>query len=408
MMDFEKRLYEALGDHGQVRSSVKPDLYRRPPVGAIRETEYGPVWMVETVYDPGYLHGRVELLNDIAPSSLEFFDPSLGDGRFDFNRTAVIDTETTGLAGGTGTYPFIIGIGFWMDGRFVVRQYILRDFCEEPAQLLAVSQDLKNTSCLLTYNGKSFDVPLLRTRHRINRLPGGYFDCPHLDLLHACRRLYKKHFESFNLSRLEALIVGFERTEDVPSHLIPGIYFDFLQNRDEGLLLPVLNHNRDDIISLYVLAQETARRLELALHGGCEDDLLLLSMGQILFRNGDYERAMMLIDCIKPQFVDEGAAGEALLFQALLAKRMRDWEKAGSIWRSMLDSERYGCYPHIELAKHLEHRVRDFRSALDLTLAAMGRLEFEREMMPRHAYSNLLAALMKRRKRLQGKLAKSK
>jgi uncharacterized protein YprB with RNaseH-like and TPR domain len=407
-MDFEKRLYEALKVTGRQRTIAKPDLFRKPPTGKVRETESGPVWMVETVYDQGYLHGRVELSGDIPESALDFFDPSLDNDRFDFRSVAVIDTETTGLAGGTGTYPFIIGIGFWLDDSFVVRQYILRDFCEEPAQLRAISGDLKDTSCFLTYNGKSFDVPLLKTRFRINRLAREFPDRPHLDLLHACRRLYKRHFESFNLSLLEALVVGFERRDDVPSHLIPGIYFDFLQNRDESLLLPVLNHNRDDIVSLYVMAQETGRRIDLALSGACEDDLLMLSMGQLLFRQGDYSRASTLVDSIKPQFIDGGAADEALLFQAVLAKRLRDWEKAQSIWRSMIDSDRYGCYPHIELAKHLEHRERDFRSALDMTLAAVSLLEFERELMPRRSYSNYLKALKRRRKRLQDKLSREK
>ena len=405
-MDFEKRLYEALQDNSQKRLSAKPDLYRRPPVGIIRETNYGPVWMVETVYDQGYMHGRVELSNNISESALEFFDPSLDSDHFGVGSAAVIDTETTGLAGGTGTYPFIVGIGFWSGGRFVVRQYILRDFCEEPAQLAALSDDLKSTSCFLTYNGKSFDIPLLRTRYRINRLSWGYSDRSHLDLLHTCRRLYKRHFESFNLSLLEALIVGFERSDDVPSDLIPGIYFDFLQNRDDNLLLPVLNHNRDDIVSLFVLTQETARRIDLALSGACEDDLLLFSMGQMLFRCGEYERASSLMDEIKLQFVDDGVVDETALFRAVLAKRMRDWEKALALWKSMMDSGRYGCYPHIELAKHFEHRVKDLKSALDMTLAAMNRLEFERELLPHLSYSNLLSALKRRRKRLQGKLSR--
>lgn len=399
-MDLEKRLYEALKHHRTAPTAPKPDLFREPSVGHIRETELGPLWCVETVYDEGYLHGRIELSCSIPRSAMEFFNSSGAESSFEFNRIAVIDTETTGLAGGTGTYPFIAGIGFWSDGRFVVRQYILRDFCEEPAQLLALSDDLRNTSYLLTYNGKAFDIPLLRTRYRINRLSIPFTEYPHIDMVHPCRRIYKRHFESFNLSLLEAMVVGFERVDDVPSHLIPGIYFDYLQNRDDKLLIPILSHNRDDIVSLYLLAQETARRIDLALAGVCEDDRLLLSLAQILYRSGEYERSRILLDLIKPDFAPEEIADDTILYKSLLAKKARDWETARATWNNMLESGRFGCYPYIELAKHLEHREKNPQAALDLTNKALRLLEFEREFTSDISYANSMSSLKRRRSRL--------
>ena len=407
-MDLEKRLYEALKHHKTNLATPKPDLFKRPSVGHIRKTELGPVWGVETVYDEGYLHGRIELSCNIPRSALEFFNSSGEERSLDFSRIGVIDTETTGLAGGTGTYPFIVGIGFWSDGRFVVRQYILRDFCEEPAQLLALSDDLSNTSCLLTYNGKSFDMPLLRTRYRINRLAIPFTGYPHIDMVHPCRRIYKKHFESFNLSLLETMIVGFERLDDVPSHLIPGIYFDYLQNRDDNLLIPILNHNRDDIVSLYLLAQETARRIDLALAGVCEDDRLLLSLGQILYRSREYGRSRVLLDTIKPQFASEEIADETIMYKSLLAKKARDWETAQAIWHHMIGSGRFGCYPYIELAKHLEHRQKNPETALNLTNKALGLLEFEREFASGISYANIQSSIKRRRSRLLRKTSSTK
>lgn len=407
-MDLEKRLYEALKHHKTTSAAPRPDLFKRPSVGHIRETDLGPVWGVETVYDEGYLHGRIEMSCDIPYSAAEFFDSSGNESGFDFSRIAVIDTETTSLAGGTGTYPFIAGIGFWSDFKFIVRQYILRDFCEEPAQLLALSEDLKNRSCLLTYNGKSFDIPLLRTRYRINRLAIPFAGYPHIDLVHPCRRIYKKHFESFNLSLLEAMIVGFERVDDVPSHLIPGIYFDYLQNRDDNLLLPILNHNRDDIVSLYILAQETARRIDLALSGVCDDDRLLLSLGQILYRSKEYGRSRILLDSIKPQFAPEDIADETILYKSLLARKAEDWETARAIWNDMIGSGKYGCYPYIELAKHLEHRQKSPKAALDLTNAALKLLEFEREFTSDISYAKVLSVLKKRQSRLLRKISSKK
>lgn len=403
-MDLEKRLYEALRSSRQASSSLRPDLFREPPVGAIRETDQGPIWMVETVYEPGYLHGRTELSDNISYSALPFFESTIVPDQFRTSQIAVIDTETTGLAGGTGTYPFILGVGFFFEGKFLVRQYILRDFSEEPAQLSAFANDLGNLSTLLTYNGKTFDIPLLKTRFRINRMPIPFIDFPHIDLVHPCRRLFKKQFESFTLGNLEAMIVGFERVDDVPSHLIPHIYFDFLQNRNQELLLPILNHNRDDIVSLYLLAQETARRIELAENGGCEDDLFLMALSRISFNNRDYGAAGQYIEKVKLDYAPAGVADEAFLLKATLAKKRKDWTEARAIWQMMIGTGKFGCYPHIEIAKHLEHREKNVREALKMTDVALKLIEFEREISSPLAYSNLRAALDRRRKRLVGKI----
>ncbi|MEE9553709.1 MAG: ribonuclease H-like domain-containing protein [candidate division Zixibacteria bacterium] len=405
-MDLEKRLYEALKSHGKTPEKSKSDLFKEPPIGTVRETSAGPIWMVETAYDEGYLHGRVELSNSIAGTALPYFESSLDYEKFATSGIAVIDTETTGLAGGTGTYPFILGVGFFINDKFVVRQYILRDFAEEPAQLAAFTEDIKGLSTLLTYNGKSFDIPLLRTRFRINRTPIPFSDYPHIDMVHPCRRLYKLHFESFTLGMMESAIVGFERIDDVPSHLIPYIYFDFLQNRNQELLLPILNHNRDDIVSLYLLAQETGRRIELACNDGCEDDPFLLSLSRISFNNREYDKARTFIDKIKTEYAPDKIADETLFLKSILAKKERNWDEAQSLWREMLDSGKFGYYPHIEMAKHLEHRKKDIKAALELTNNALKLIEFERELSSHTSYKNNSSALKRRHKRLTHKIKK--
>jgi uncharacterized protein YprB with RNaseH-like and TPR domain len=404
-MDLEKRLYEALKRHIENPRAPEPDLFKTPPVGSIRQTDLGPVWMVETAYDEGYLHGRVEISPAIQSGALGILDSVASGGAAKPATMAVIDTETTGLAGGTGTYAFIMGIGFWSHNRFIVRQYILRDFSEEPAQLMALADDFKRTSSILTYNGKTFDIPLLRTRYRINRLEIPFTDHVHLDLVHPCRRLYKRHFDSFNLSFLEIKLLGFERADDVPPHLIPRIYFDYLQNRDDSVLLPILNHNRDDILSLYGLAQETSRRIDLALSHCCDDDMLLLSLGQIMFKTGEYAKSMDLLSSIKLQFAPRDVADESLMLKSLTAKKIRDWPTAIETWREMQKAGRFGFYPHIELAKHHEHRLRDFKTALDLTNMAFKLVEFEREFASPSAYEGQLATLRRRRIRLLKRLA---
>jgi uncharacterized protein YprB with RNaseH-like and TPR domain len=384
----------------------RPDLFRLPPVGKIIENDNGRIWMVETIYDVGYLHGRVELADSIYSNGLDLFDPVCLHDSFAFNKIAVFDTETTGLAGGTGTYPFIAGIGFWTNVNFIVRQYILREFSEEPAQLKALTNDLSGCSCLLTYNGKSFDIPLMHTRYRINRLEIPFIDYPHLDLVHPCRRIYKRHFDSFALTNLESRILGYQRLDDVPSHLIPRIYFDFLQNRDDHLLLPILNHNRDDIISLYLLAQETQRRVALALDDGHNDDNLLLSLAEMFYKNRNFEKSSQLLSQVKSQFCSAAALDDTLKLQAIIAKKTRDWDSAVSFWQNMLRSGRFGIYPHVELAKHYEHRLKDFNLALKMTYDAFKIIELEKELNPGVSFESHSHALRRRRNRLLKKLSR--
>jgi hypothetical protein len=405
-MDLEKRLYDALRSQIAYPKAPRPDLFRIPPTGEIRKTKLGPTWMVETVYDPGYMHGNIILEPEMAGQALRILDESLRSADFDFRKIAVIDTETTGLAGGSGTYCFIIGIAFWVGKQFVVRQYILRDFHEEPAQLSAFASDLAETTALLTYNGKTFDMPLLRTRFRINRLEIPFADRVHLDFVHPCRRLYRRHMNSLSLIALEEKILGFERADDVPAYLIPRIYFDYLQSRDDNLLLPILNHNREDIVSLYMLVQETSRRIGLALQHSCEDDVFLLSLGQIFLKAGDFLTSLDLLSCVKPQFSSRDIADDALKLRALAAKKSRDWETAQNIWEEMLKSGRFGCYPHVELAKHHEHRLKNPRAALKHTESAMRRIEFEREIAAPTTHGNALELLLKRHRRLLVKIQK--
>jgi hypothetical protein len=403
-MDLERRLYEALKRHIENPRSPRPDLFKAPSTGTVRQTDHGPIWMVETAYDVGYLHGQVELHPEIPCDCLRILDPACRRDGFAFANAAVVDTETTGLAGGTGTYPFIIGIGRWMGEQFVVRQYILRDFFEEPAQLRAFVGDLEGTTSILTYNGKTFDIPLLRTRFRINRMEPPFESHTHLDFMHPCRRLYKRHFPSLDLMSLEERLLGFERVEDVPRHLIPRIYFDYLQHRDDNVLLPILNHNRDDIVGLYLLAQETIRRIELALANSCDDDLLLLALGHIFFRAGETRRAIEMLSFMKPQYaVSDGLVDEFLMLRSRAAKRLKDWETAVDSWKRMQKTGRFGHFPFAEMAKHQEHHLKDIKAALEMTRLALRTMEFERHFISAARYRSITESLVKRQARLMKK-----
>jgi uncharacterized protein YprB with RNaseH-like and TPR domain len=147
------------------------------------------------------------------------------------------DTETTGLSGGTGTYAFLIGLGTIEPDRVVVRQYVMRDYDEELALLEAVGNQLAQHDALVTYNGKSFDVPLIETRFIASRRPLDVIPPAHLDLLHPTRRLLRGQLDRCALSDVERAVLGFRRFEDLPSWMIPSVYFQFVREGDARLLV---------------------------------------------------------------------------------------------------------------------------------------------------------------------------
>jgi uncharacterized protein YprB with RNaseH-like and TPR domain len=181
-------------------------------------------------------------------------------GKFlpDPERLVFLDTETTGLAGGTGTCAFLIGLGTVEGTGFAVRQFFLRDYVEEKAALEALAAALAGCEGLVTFNGKAFDVPLLETRYTLSRLPSPFSRLLHLDMLHPARKLWKLRLESCKLTHLERHVLGIEREGDVPGSDIPGIYFDYLRTGDARGLQPVFYHNALDIITLAALAVEMA------------------------------------------------------------------------------------------------------------------------------------------------------
>lgn len=171
----------------------------------------------------------------------------------DPKRWAFLDTETTGIAGGTGTCAFLVGIGRVTDRGFSVRQYFMRDFGEEASMLHAITRDLEDCEVLVTYNGRSFDQPLLESRYVLARQKPPFARLHHVDLLHGARRLWKLRFDSCRLVELENRILGFERENDVAGGMIPQFYFHYLRTHRMSALQGVFHHNVLDILSLACL-----------------------------------------------------------------------------------------------------------------------------------------------------------
>src|SRR5216683_8339048 len=215
------------------------------------ETEWGKHYETETFYAHHRRHGSAEIgaLAELPGDLLEII--SSGAVRDVPPREwAFLDTETTGLAGGTGTCAFLVGVGRITPEGFRVRQFFMRDYGEEASVLDALARHLAPFRVLITYNGLTFDQPLLETRYRLNRARPPFARLEHLDLLFGARRLWKLRFESCRLVDLESQILGVEREGDLPGALIPYVYFEYLRTREAARLLPIFHHNAIDILSL--------------------------------------------------------------------------------------------------------------------------------------------------------------
>lgn len=395
-MSLDSKLNIYLSSGGVPRP--KSNQLQPPRIGYLRQTKFGEVWVVDWFYEPGQIHGSQEIMK--AGSIHALLDLKLGD--FNPSLATVIDTETTGLAGGTGTYAFIIGAGFWQDDRFVVRQYMMRDFNEEPAQLLALSEDF--TGSVITFNGKCFDIPLLTSRFRLHRFDAIFENAPHLDMLFPSRRLWKRSLTSFKLTHLEEKILGYARVDDIPSYMIPSIFFDYLQNRDETLLYPILNHNRDDILSLYQLTVIATDLLKQCDSAGHNDDDLLLSIAEIYFNNCQFADSLNILERINPNFASEDTLKRANHIKALVYKRQGKWNKAVTAFAELhkLAPEMYST---IELAKLYEHKFKDPQKALEILSQAESYLEFLACLG--EGDNRLSEALLHRKNRLRRKINRS-
>jgi uncharacterized protein YprB with RNaseH-like and TPR domain len=342
--------------------------------GKVVETPFGRHFETEKLYPRHQRYGSyeisdlIELPNDLLASLSGGAIPSAHPTTWAF-----LDTETTGLAGGSGTCAFLIGVGSIDREGFRVRQFFMRDYCEEPSLLHALTAYLVRFDVLVTYNGRSFDQPLLETRYTMCRARHPFARMEHLDLLYGARRLFKLRLESCRLVNLEYQILGLERDADVPGELIPYYYFEYLRTRHAFRLIPVFHHNVLDIVSLACLTGliPAAFRDPENMHARHGEDLL--GLARWLQVAGRLEEAHRLMR----RAVDMGLA-DRHLFRALfeagnLEKRLGlDHAALATFTDLSLSPNPFRSRAYAELAKHYEHRERNFRMALECTRAARG------------------------------------
>jgi uncharacterized protein len=285
---------------------------------------------------------------------------------------AFLDTETTGLAGGTGTTAFLVGVGRVTRDGFRVRQFFMRDYAEEPSMLDALTRHLSAFRVLITYNGRAYDQPLLETRYRLNRARPPFARMEHLDLLYGARRLWKLRFDSCRLVDLENQVLGVEREDDVPGSLIPFLYFEYLRTRQAARMLPVFHHNAFDIVTLACLTAIVPFAFKdphnVPLRHGAE----MAGLARWLLQAGELEQARTLFR----RAIDKGLKDE-LMFRTLwdvaqLERKLGCEEASVGIWKDLASARNpYRLRALEELAKYHEHRAKDAASALEVTLEAL-------------------------------------
>ena len=316
--------------------------------------------------------GRRVAPRDAERAVLEAADP---------NRWLFLDTETTGLAGGTGTYAFLVGLAWWDAGGLQVEQFFMRDHAEEHSVLTEIARHLRERSVLVTFNGKAFDWPLLETRFRMTRAIAVPPLTAHLDFLHPARQLWRLELGSVRLAELERRVLGAEtlgwsREYDIDSSRIPEFYFDYLRGGPAEPLAGVFLHNRMDLRGLAALAGRIFRALTQpeTIEPSAETALeiygisgMLNRRGQSLRARGLYERALA---AGLPESVDLRARHEL----ARLAKRGRDFNYAAELWHGITEASHSSFEACEQLCIHYERRVGNLAEAARLTKRAIAQL----------------------------------
>ena len=358
------------GNNLKRKDEPKANLSLEDALGLlVNNTTNGDVYYLEKTYPLQYQHGSVNFSEDIDFARINQWGHITENHSIGKNSYVFLDCETTGLVGGTGTFPFLIGLGWWKDDVFHLFQLFLSDPSRELAFLTGLDELLSPFHIVVTFNGKSFDIPLLRTRQILNSIGDLFSDWDHLDLLHLSRRIWRDRLPSRALADLEKEILKLEREEqDIPGWMIPEMYLDYLRSHDPEPLKGIFYHNQMDILSLAALFLKTAKMLENPL-STIDESLDTAAVARLFEEMNLVDLALELYEsCINRGLPIPFYVNIAKRY-AVLFRRQGRWEQAERIWKSAaqyLDQD--SC---IELAKYYEHQKREYSSALIWTLNAM-------------------------------------
>lgn len=385
LSDRLKSLGVRLGAQNIPAPSVEEELQSWPIdkvllQGFDHNTIYGSTFITIREFDQDYAHGTMQLFSQPGLKLLSEWGRVANFSKLPLTKIAFLDTETSGLAGGTGTYAFLIGLGFFTEQSFKVVQFFMRDPASEPALLASLEEWLAPFQAIVTFNGKSFDIPLLRTRFLINASTAPFETYDHIDLLHLARRLWRNRLESRALGDLEKEIMGFIRDQDeVPGYLIPQFYFDYLRTGDARPLAGVFYHNAFDIVSLAALFGFMANILENPRQTSIPS-LDIAAIARLYEDLGRLEEAASLYEVSLSSGLPESFFINTLERFAHLRRKQGNSEQAAVLWTKAAEHGYLTAF--VELSKHCEHTLKDYSSALTWIQKGVAILHTQR--MPRY------------------------
>jgi uncharacterized protein YprB with RNaseH-like and TPR domain len=366
-----KSLGVKVGAHDLPRPAPKTDVSIETVLGGeVRSNLYGDAYLVEALHAYGNIYDQEGLQFPHALQTLAAWAGIPELEKYPGERYVFLDIETTGLAGGTGVYPFLVGIGHFQADGFRLHQFFMRTPLEEAALLAGLSEAVANDKILVTYNGKSFDAPILATRYTLNGLTNPLSDLIHLDLLALARRLWRDRLPSRALGYLECAVLGIVRAEEeVPGWMIPQMYFDYLQSGDARPMKGVVYHNAMDILSLAALFQRIDRMLADPLNQTAGETLDLVAIGKLHEALGHHDTAVELYNQGLSTGLPEENHWDTVQRLANLYKQKSDYESAISLWQQAAENKQ--LYAFVELAKYFEHHAKDEGEALKWTEQAL-------------------------------------
>jgi uncharacterized protein YprB with RNaseH-like and TPR domain len=417
--------------HEPAQRAVPPRPLHELVPGAPVENSGGVCYASTQAYPLAQPRGPQPLgsLLELAPSLFQPYHPSFRlAAMHDYRRAAFLDTETTGLGAGAGVYCFLVGVGAFerlpaapgedlrpgdAPTHFVVRQFFMRSPAEERALLVALADLLAAYEMTVTFNGRTFDLPLLRTRYSQNRrllatLRTGAAllaeDRPHLDLLHPARRLWRRRLQSCRLINLEQMVLGLQRSEDdVPGQLIPYLYTDFMRTGDASAMRRVFYHNGEDIVSMVALAERLSRAYgeSAAPDDPPLDGLDLAALGRVYESNGQLDRAEAAYRRALTQVRSPRDRADLFARLGQILKKQARWAEAAELWQLWLTSvPGVDPTPYVELAKYCEWQLNDLEQAEMWTGWALHTL---RTASTAHGFPGMCTELEHRLARLQRK-----
>ncbi|MBP1995229.1 ribonuclease H-like domain-containing protein [Paenibacillus eucommiae] len=333
------------------------------------------------------------------------------------------DTETTGLGVGAGNVPFMVGIGYYCVGQFIIEQLFMRNPSEELAMLLYLQEKLERYTHIVSYNGRTFDWPILKNRYVLNRLALDDSSLRHLDLLYPSRSLWRNSLPSCRLSMVEEERLGFTRHNDVPGSLAPTLYFQYLAEKNASVLSGLFVHNEHDIVSLAALSIHFAKLLS----GECSQcnlsDTLsdtewtsseeeyrtavwLEKMGRLELSSTVFDRLRTAL--LENQLLNERNA-EVLLLLAAYYKKKGMYQHSVKLWSRHIELKSNGIAlniePLIELAMYYEHHEKNIHQALVYTEEAWEKLRLRRTLSRvERKQSDIEHAITRRMDRLKLKM----